>query len=180
MKYCLKKIHQYILAIFSRIIELINFIIYIIKNFNKIKFKLEKIKAHKFLKNLDTEKYNLYLKAKNIRSDDVRIIPDTHEIHFFSKIENANLIGKHKIATKNNKFVYHSASSNSHWKFPLSWILPFQIFCTISIQSPVAIDFIKNRRIYYHHLLDTYFFYYLINKHIPKCKMIIFGRLKSW
>ena len=43
MKYCLKKIHQYILAIFSRIIELINFIIYIIKNFNKIKFKLEKI-----------------------------------------------------------------------------------------------------------------------------------------
>ena len=63
MKYCLKKIHQYILAIFSRIIELINFIIYIIKNFNKIKFKLEKIKAQKFLKNLGTEKYHLHLKT---------------------------------------------------------------------------------------------------------------------
>ena len=70
--------------------------------------KLEKIKAHKFLKDLSAEKYNLYLKAKNIRSDDVRIIPDAHEIHFFSKIKNANLIGKHNILNATAAIAAHS------------------------------------------------------------------------
>lgn len=184
----LQSIYKKFIRIASYFDELLRLVIYLLINIPRIRVYFQRYTVKQFLKNLNSENPESVLFRQNMlmhrkmksRSDTFRIKPEDHKQIFFSCCRECTMIGREKIALKQDKFVYHSAVQNSHWGFDLNRILPFTALFRQTIHSAVACDFIKNSKIYYHHLLDTYFFYYLVKKYLQDIPMLIFGKLQSW